>query len=727
MPQFAWRRRRQPRRAPSLAILFVLMVTMVSGLASPAQAVGITIIYDDTIAGAIDPCDYEEELPACADEVDRTDEMILLAQVAAAYWSTIYHDAHSIEIHAAWVVDQAPSAGIVSADANGRALEARLRVPADTSWYYDPTPFDDDEFNMVPRLFRDTHPHEQGEAFSGDPPEIFEVSYVGFGPDPDLLSVLLHEIGHILGLNGDTFSAVPTCDEENDPYYHLDPVLVGGATMALRAFTAYGEFPIESLATEAVDGAVGPLGHVDQPIEAIDCAHLALGGIQECDDDPVCESHQALMWTGRFPNARMRPGVADILAIATAAGWEDVHLPRKFSVTSGLWQEGSTWIGNVPPQDGNDVYILNQEEDVLVTLHEDGAADDITITDGNELRVLFGDLDARRISASLQDTTISADSGATIDAVYIDIGSGSMLDVSIGSTVDVFWDLTNNPNGIIRGGGESVIEVHRLLNRGIIRANGESLTIRASQDGPALDLNGPSFPYAYVEATAGDLVFDGQLTDPVGAAVTIGSGHSITFTEGWATQQTNDPVTALRLLGTNAPATIHGQSQLAGETIVDGVGRVTSGVTFGPSSVLRLTLGAMHATSDHDRLEVSNAVQFAGTLDLDLAPGFAPVANATYTLVTYGSHAGEFTAIDGWDLGDLRLYPEYTADELRVVARHLGDVNADGALDNKDKSALAKSFGACAPDPVPCAGDIDADGDIDTDDLHLLKDIIKNS
>ncbi len=724
MPESSYRPRRRRRRAPSLVILIILMITMVGGLAAPAQAVGISIIYDDTIPGAIDPCDYEEEeLPACADEVDRTDEMIFLVEVAAAYWSTIYHDLHSIEIHTAWVVDQAPSASVVTADANGRALEARLRVPADLPWFYDPTPFEDEEFNMEPRLFRNTHPHEQGEAFDGSPPEIFEVSYVGFGQGNDLLTVLLHEIGHILGLNGDTFSVVPTCDEENDPYYHLDPTLVGGATMALRAYTTYEDFP----ETGAVEGAVGPLGHIDQQVDIVDCAHLALGGIQECEDETFCESHQALMWFASYPNSRMRPGVADILAIATAAGWEEVRLPRKFSVTSGLWQDGSTWIGDLPPHDGNDVYILNQEEDVLVTLHESGAADDISITDGNDLLVLFGDLNARRITMLHDGTTVSADSGATIDAVYIDIGAASMLDVSIGSTVDVFWDLTNATNGIIRGGGDSVIEVHRLLNRGIIRANGDSLTIRSSQDGPALDLNGPQFPYAYVEATAGDLVFDGQLTDPVGAAVTISSGHSITFTEGWTKQYTNDPETALRLLGTNAPATIHGQSQLAGETIVDGVGAVTSGVTFGPSAVLRLTLGAMLASSDHDRLEVDDAVQFAGTLDLDLAPGFEPVANETYTLVTYGSHAGEFTAIDGWDLGDLRLYPEYTADELYVVARHLGDVNADGALDNKDKSALAKSFGACTPDPVPCAGDIDADGDIDTDDLHLLKDILKNS
>ena len=123
-----------------------------------------------------------------------------------------------------------------------------LLITADINWYWDESPFDDDEFDMFPKLFRDTHPAEQAEAFNGDVPEIFEVGYNGVGPNFDLLTVILHEMGHAIGLADDIIDnrPVPPCTEDipgGDPYFHIDPALVGGANMSIKAFEQTEDLP----------------------------------------------------------------------------------------------------------------------------------------------------------------------------------------------------------------------------------------------------------------------------------------------------------------------------------------------------------------------------------------------------------------------------------------------------------------------------------------------------
>ncbi|RIK36342.1 MAG: hypothetical protein DCC58_19365, partial [Chloroflexi bacterium] len=450
------------RRGVGLALVGLLVFSLLPLMpAQRAEAIDLSVVYDPTVPGAVDPCS-DPSYPACPGGVPRTDEMLFLVQVAAAYWATIFQDSHLFDIRVAWKVGGLPSAQTTNIDANGRPTAAIVRVPADMAFWYDPTPFDDDEYDMTPRLYRDTHPAEQIEAFNGAPPEILEVGYNGTGPSIDLLTILLHEMGHAVGLNASVAAAqpVPTCDEQSDPYYHIDPALVGGANMSIKAFEQFGQFPISGNHAHADHADREGDDHLsdqpqarnvyDQPSLGFDCSHLALGGIHECDDDPVCESHQALMWTGMLPNARARPSIADILAIATAAGWQEVHLPRKYSLTSGLWQDGATWLGARVPNAGNNAYIINRENHVALTIYDLGQARDVLITDGNSVTVTFGTLDAYRITMRGEGTLVQADSGALIDVVYLTNEAGGMLDLFYDATLDVFWTLRND--GLLRGG-----------------------------------------------------------------------------------------------------------------------------------------------------------------------------------------------------------------------------------------------------------------------------------
>ncbi len=112
------------RRA--LAVIFVLSVLapLVALRPEHGSAVGINVYYDDTIASAIDPCELESS-PACPDGVPLNDELEFMAQVAAAYYSVIFHDMHNMDIRVAWVTGESPFARVVETDDQGRPTRRR--------------------------------------------------------------------------------------------------------------------------------------------------------------------------------------------------------------------------------------------------------------------------------------------------------------------------------------------------------------------------------------------------------------------------------------------------------------------------------------------------------------------------------------------------------------------------------------------------------------------------
>ncbi len=710
------------RRALLACFATMLVVPFLASTPQRAGAVGIYVYYDDTIASAVDPCSLED-LSACPEGEPMNDELELMAQIAAAYYSVIFHDMHNMDIRVAWVSGEAPFARIIETDDQGRPLVADVLITAETNWFWDPTPFEDEEFSMSPKLFRDAHPAEQAEAFDGDVPEILEVGFNGPGPGADVLTVLLHEIGHAIGLADDIIDnrPVPPCTEDipgGDPYFHIDPDLAGGHDMAIKAFEQTEPFPIGfGLAGEDRQLAGGP----DEQTIFYDCAHLAIGGIQECDDDPACEAYQGLMWTGPLPNTRSRPGITDLLAIAEAAGWQEIHLPRKYSLGDGIWSEGDTWLGERVPNAGNNVYIVNRETEATVNLYDEGNAREVYISDGNTLNVTFGTLDAYSVDARDEDTQLNVDSGALLDAVYVNLYGGTTLHLA-DATADIFWTLYND--GLIRG-GNSEIDLHTLINDGGIRSNGGPLTIVSTSNDATLDLDGTMewITDREIRATTGDLTFDGQIHDAISIRIVVGDGYTMTFTEGWEQGFTANPDTSLQMIGTVGEATIVGETTLYGFVDPIGAGRFTDDVTFmGPiTSHLQIALGGLTPGVEHDQLRFDQQVNFGGILDLTLQGGLMPEPNDEFVIAEYAGHSGAFDSVTGWDLGNfLWLELEYDLTELRAVARLAGDMNGDGEWTNKDKPLLAQSFGPCPADPLPCTGDMDQDGDIDHHDLQML-------
>jgi hypothetical protein len=652
-----------------LAVLMafaLLVAASINAFVSPVRGVSsfnIVLQFDQT-GDAIDPC--VEPFPTCGEDADLAATMIAAAQ----HWEDIIEDDHEILISFRWVDESDPSASIIETDAAGRPTEALIRIPANRSYFYDSTPHDDDEFDMQARLYRTVHPDEKVEAFQGAPLEIFEVAYIGKELDDDqsadILSIVLHEMGHSLGLADDILEArpVPACTEDDDPYYHLDPDLTGGADFALKAFIGSGDF---------------------------DCAHLALGGITACKPPPgdqdttssepstvdgltigECTSHQALLWVSEYPSSRHRPGIADILAVATASGWEEINLPRKYSLAPGplIWDEGESWLGGRVPDAGDDVYIVNQEDQVTVdSFDPGGVARNITITDGNVLNVFFHDFHVgEEIVLEGEGTRLSADADSIVHAFSTVVGEGSILDVPFAGMMD---STHIESQGEIRG-GDGTIDVVVLANNGLIRGNGGLLTFTSSSIDDPFDLDGIGID-SRIEALVGDLTFQGSIHDPVLAGIFVGPGHFITFAEGWEQQALVTTSHVLTLTGGNLQATINGFSRLNGPLVVNQIGRFTDEVNFEPPAQLALSVGGLVPGSGHDQLRIEDEVDFEGELVVELLPAFAQNPNDRYTIVTYESHTGEFDmetlpALEG----GLAFVLDYGATALDLVVGFAG-------------------------------------------------------
>jgi hypothetical protein len=662
------KRRGQPggagRNPGRFAVGGVAVVFLLALYIAPAAAIQMSGIYDPNGLDAVDPCAQDPQnnfiYKACAGGVDRTPELHVLMQAAADYWEDVLEGPELIQVRYFYHLDPRPDANVLQTDVNGRPSVLRVRVPVDRTFYYDATPNDHSEYDMGPRLYRDTHPAEQGEAFSGAPPEVFEVSYKGKEVNSlsvDLYTIVLHELAHGLGLDKDVAStgSLPKCSAPPDNDYEVDPFAVGGVIMAIKSY-------------------VNPA----DPTE-FDCEHLALGGIQACNNDEFCESHQALMWPGEFPDHRTLPGAADILAVADAAGWP-YELPRKYSLFSDNWGLSFVWLGNAIPDANDEVFILNLPL-TTITVLSPRVARNLTVSDGNRLN-LFSTLDVgATILLADVGTVLTADIGSTVSATDLNIEGGALLDVPANGFVDSFR--INNAESEIRGAG--LVDVVSLTNTGKIRANGGPFTFTSSNFDPPFDLDGPNsafVPPVEIQAVTGDLTFDGRITDSVRGTIRVAANRMLTFTQGWVQEAyAGGP---LNLEGTAAEATVSGATTINGIVNADGLSRFTHDLTFAlASSRLTITLGGTLPGLGHSQVNVNGTASLDGILDVKLQGGYIPAVGDEFIILTSPSVVGVFAQHQGLNLGigGLSLDVLYSLTDVRLVVR--GPVGgAPGSLTN---------------------------------------------
>ena len=100
----------------------------------------------------------ELTLPAGVPCCDRVDELLWHVGIAAAMWEDIFEDDVTLILRYCFADVSAPDGTATAMDGQGRPTEGRIRIPYDWPLWWDSTPNDADEFDMTPRLYRDTHP-----------------------------------------------------------------------------------------------------------------------------------------------------------------------------------------------------------------------------------------------------------------------------------------------------------------------------------------------------------------------------------------------------------------------------------------------------------------------------------------------------------------------------------------------------------------------------------------
>ncbi|MEX2307462.1 MAG: autotransporter-associated beta strand repeat-containing protein [Pirellulales bacterium] len=398
---FSW------RSAWIVALGAILLATVTQ---PPAHAITLNMTY------------FNEGDPVPHDENPTWDPdgTILKAhfQAAKAIWEYLLPGGGSYDFEFEWD-DNIDGLGLTTGSITGAFIEIHPSPVTSNgtpvSWFADPTPNDNAEFNAATqRLYSQLSASDQSFYFPGTaPPGGLEVNFqaTGIADSPalntrsasgqnlpgtmtpvdanngnDLLSTILHEIGHVLGIAG---------VEPGD--YNIDPQHVGGLNNVL--------------VLEGGDGHLGggpvPTGSTNIVPGFLMCNSCGVAGLR------------------RYATA------TDVLVIAEDQGITVVQLARVGRISGGLWSEANYWIGGDVPDATQDVYVSYGGN---LTVDEDFQARSLLIAPGNGLYVQFADGIAVTGALTYTGGTVDIASTGTIAADQI-IGDPAALTTAIGSLV----------------------------------------------------------------------------------------------------------------------------------------------------------------------------------------------------------------------------------------------------------------------------------------------------
>jgi len=324
--------------------------------ASRTSAIEINVTYDG--------------LRSQAPEFDiNGDRLRGLVNAAAAYYEDIIEDEATIDLAFTWGELDSGTLGLAATVElqGGRPVSSRIRFNTNVDWFIDPTPHDHSEFNFIQTTVGDLSDGNTLNSLTGAPPSLLEVGFAGTRNEPDdttdLYSVVLHELGHAVGLSS---SVIGTAADDGD--FDIPSRFLGGATAGFRVSSSD------------------------------DVAHLA--------------APRTSMYPVIIEDIRRLPGATDILAIASAANWSEIDLPRKEFISGDKWNESGNWVGDHLPDADDDVNLRLGGE---VIIDSAAVADSVHVAANTSL-VISGSLTTNELTIAggehrleLSDTFVGID------------------------------------------------------------------------------------------------------------------------------------------------------------------------------------------------------------------------------------------------------------------------------------------------------------------------------
>jgi len=715
----------------------LFLIVSIGWLAQPAGALDIVMTFDMTFdSGASDSPSFDPT---------GTGLQAIMGAVES-YWQDIIETTGTLNV-TYYYDDLNDPNGVLANHLNqgtsgGKPTDYRIRVDTqrwgtDRLWCFDPTPTNNSEYDMVQALVRDLTAGQKSDWYNGTPKDMLEVSFRGSatGSAPadaqngfDLFSVMLHEMGHGLGMTANVASG-----ETGDDDYDFDSDLVWGGTMAAERRSATNRY------------------------------HL--------DGDNM------LMFPSSGAGTRTLPSATDIFSIQAASNWDDtkIDLQRQdFDSAGGSqdWNTRSNWAGNQVPGAADEAYVRLQTSNPTVTLTANASCTSLFVGDGDNVQTSSHKLDVGgtatvdglnsdlmvSTSGELEAATVKIQNqaevymtGGLVDAGRATIDSGTYLTGNTGTpTVDVQTKLTNNGTLTVTGSITTVGSIGTAATSGkldvtyayasrfpfngqlnvglggVFRMDYFGLSIATAPTPGEVNLAGgtyvaPQFwQYSTLNASAApstidsDSQFYGTSTNTLNADLQLKNAAIIysgaTFTGAGSL-----------IVAAGATVDVQNGASLGVSVINNGTlnlgaspGVVTIGGDFTQNSAgeWNIEIAGLDNSNlmdpDFDALDVIGIAYLDGVLNVSLIDGFDPDTEDTFdVLVASAIVAGGLSLNDPTGLFSWRLEAGDTILRLVYDAMLLGDVNEDGNVDALDitpfVSALLDIHNG-SPTAIPISG-----------------------
>jgi hypothetical protein len=682
----------------------VLAAVVTLTFALPVQVAAIDIVMNYNSSASDNPSDDSN-----------ASKLISLMSAAETYYEDIFTASGTLNVEFYYYeFDNSSTLGRHNnlTTSGGKPTSCRIRLDNDRWWFYDDTPFENSEYDISQTLVKDMSSPDN--YYNGTVPDYLEYSYKGSSNgsegfwhqfEHDMWSVILHEMGHALGMTANVAGT-----EASDNEYDFHPDLVWGNNTKAEVYASDNRYHLEA------NTMMNPT--------------ISMG-------------------------KRVLPSATDIFAIETAANWGDETIRLKrvefYSADANAdMNEGTNWAGNLWPDYDQDTWIRDGGTATL-TWHNIGTN---YLYIGNDTTVSTSSYRLRSDrSTTLGDSDgygkVIINNGGEFQVDWtLTVKNGSEIEMQSGSLLDADT-LKLNIGADIIGAGTIDIE-DSFINEGTITTSGGTLTINSLVN-VNLDGASPNDGAGSVLVTGGNFVCNRALTDNFSGLVRVNSGYTATFTNGWRnigsldlnggtssstrakiggglfkcaasvdvdkqcelTCDTEFQATTVTLansddnlyVASGATATITDDAEfngagrlygLAGSTIVmddgseidirfrvhggftveeDGIGTATADYAIAFASTSDVI---MEASGDGvcDLLDTNIATTYLdGVLTLDLINGYTPDVGDSFTVITYEIRSGTFDSIVCSD-PSVSLTASYSSTALTLLVTAVDSVTA---------------------------------------------------